>query len=169
MFPREVGVKSPQIKNLNFRLTPWNEKIWPPSPIPNTQSNTPLWKRHAFSFQGEQIVMSSRQGRDNQGKKKKNKVIYISKYIIYIIILNHSQNAGTLGMRKKREFGSVIEENTLLKKIIWYIDIDEKQTQFCFQVLTQNESILRGILSRLMHLLNIHSLLNSSKLVSYFF
>ena len=88
--------------------------------------------------------MSSRQGRDNQGKKKKKKVLYISKYIVYIIILNHSQNAGTLGMRKKREFGSVIEENTLLLKIIWYIDIDEKQTQFCFQVLTQNESILRG-------------------------
>lgn len=63
---------------------------------------------------------------------------------MYIIILNHSQNVGTPGMGKEGEPGSVIEENTLYRKLYDIFDTDEKQTQFFFQVLTQDEPIQRG-------------------------
>lgn len=46
-------------------------------------------------------------------------------------------------MGKEGEPGSVIEENTLYRKL-YIFDTDEKQTQFFFQVLTQNEPIQRG-------------------------
>lgn len=90
-------------------------------------------------------------------------------YIIYVVILNHPYNEGTPEILKKGEAGSVIEENTLLYELYDIFDTDEKQTQFYFEVLTQNEPIQWGhTVTFNICLTYSHSLLNYFRLVNYF-
>lgn len=124
--PWGSGAKSMPLENHSFTLILWNEKL-ANSHILNAHTHTGNYEREVLpSLPRRAAVTSSRREGDNGV----GGVIRSSKCIIYIIILNHSQNVGTPGMGKRGNLGQNGRKDTF----------DEKQTQ----VLTQNEPIRRG-------------------------